>query len=423
MRLFIAATVATALSLTAASAAGADWSTPRTITVHAFSTWTVAVNARGDTAIAWATHGNPAEPPIFRGSVYVAVRRAGGRVRTRRLWSSRRAGVGEVAVALDRRGEATVVWNSNTRRQSIQTEGLGTIRAAYGPLVGHWSQPQVVGRASAEPRLAVAPDRKVLLVWVANAYDGLIAAAWRRPGLPFGAPQGLEALSSFPAVGEPNGAVPAFDARGAAYVTGACDGTVLRARPRSRRLRTIFLRGPVLGLTLSLVGRGGLAAWANGRCTADVEAPDQPGPVFASILHNGRLGARLGLTSLAERASHPRAVAALGGGGTVSWTNSTGVFSAEVRGTVAAPALSPNGIVPFGVDGGGDQVLAGPGSTGTFAQLGVLVRPAGGGPLEPAPVPNGTVAVSTPIGRRIALAWGGAVTGRHEPVTLSLWRP
>ena len=418
----MAATIAAVISLTAVGTADAGWSAPRAITVHEFSTWAVAVNGRGDTAIAWATHGNTAQAPVFRGSVYVAVRRAAGRVQTRRLWSSRRAGIGQVAVALDRRGAATVAWNSNTRRQSTETEGLGTLRAAYGSLAGHWARARVVGRASADPQLAVSQDRRVLLVWIANAYDGDIAAAGRRAGRPFGPPRPVP-VSSFPAIAEPNGAVPAFDTRGAAYVTGSCDGTVLRAPPRSRDFRTIFRRGPVLGLTLSLVGRGGLAAWANGRCSADVMATDQPGPVSASILHNGRFGARLGVTGLTERASNPRAVAAKGGGGTVRWTSAAGVFTAEVRGGVAPAVPSPNGIAPFAVDGGGDQVLAGPGSTGTFAQFGVFVRPVGADALEPAPMSNGGVAVAAPVGRRVALAWGGMLDDRREPVTVSVWRP
>jgi hypothetical protein len=161
-----------------------------------------------------------------------------------------------------------------------------------------------------------------------------------------------------------------------------------------------------------------------------------PGRIFASVLRRARFGKLLALGNAGDQAVNRGAVALRGGGGTVSWgsaTNLGAAFSAEIGadGTVGPPQLSSLGIVPFAADGGGDQVLAGPGSVvgegawsgGSFVQFGVLMRPAGGGADQPAPSSSGQLAVSAPLGRRVALVWNTSPMGVGDRMALSLWRP
>jgi hypothetical protein len=119
---------------------------------------------------------------------------ANGHLVTRRLWSSRDAVVDGLSVAMDRRGETTVAWVSHTRRAQATPGATGTARAAYGQLTGSWAPTRVVGRGSAEPRLAVASDREVLLSWVGHD----VTVAWRAPGHRFGAPQKVGGLHPHP---------------------------------------------------------------------------------------------------------------------------------------------------------------------------------------------------------------------------------
>ena len=146
--------------------------------------------------------------------------------------------------------------------------------------------------------------------------------------------------------------------------------------------------------------------------------------MFASILDGGKFGPVLTLPSN-NKAAFAHAVAIAGDGGTVSWGDLSGTLVTTVAadGSVATPAAAPLGIVPVARDGGGDKVLAGPGSAGQFVQFGVLVQPVGGGALEHAPVGSGSLAVSQPLGRRVALAWNTSPTGAGGNLALSVWRP
>ncbi len=145
--------------------------------------------------------------------------------------------------------------------------------------------------------LAVAPGGEVLLTF--NGWQGLtsagepvgVAVAWRAPKHPFGRPQVLRK--------GPGGAVPQFDRRGTAYLSGYCNGFVLISRPHTRRFeRTVVItRKPVHDFALSLSGAAhGLAAWTDEPCSFDAEGPGPPlGPVFASVLSAGTFGKPLEL--------------------------------------------------------------------------------------------------------------------------------
>jgi hypothetical protein len=70
-------------------------------------------------------------------------------------------------------GEVTVAWTVASPKSLPNGFADGTVRAAYGPLVGRWAPAHTIGHwtlASHAPRawtphLAVAPDGEVLLGW------------------------------------------------------------------------------------------------------------------------------------------------------------------------------------------------------------------------------------------------------------------
>ncbi len=445
MRVFAATLTATLMFLASSNAAFAGWSVPRSFGVSRYAMSAVAVDSRGDAAVAWMTQGNPGVGPDFRTSVYVTVRRANGRLSTRRVWSSRDAEAHGVSVVLGA-GAVTVAWSSFDR------SGTGTVRAAYGPFSGRWPAPRAIGRLAGEPsyppipwdqHMAIAPDGEVLLTFNAwNAWSKAgplgVAVAWRAPGHHFGWPQVLRRA--------PGGAIPQFDARGTAYLHGYCNGLLLIAPAHTDRFgSTVVLTAkPVLDFTLSLAGTGrGLAAWVRGECSFDAAAGNTPGPVFASVLSAGKFGKPLELTPAAAAAVYSNAVA-VPGGGTVTWAipagysaSGSGTFSVQIGadGLPGATRQITGGPTALTADGGGDEVfvwpsiwspgigLPGIGLPGVGLPDPPFVRPAGGGPDQPAPSRYGQVAVAAPVGRAAALAWNASPTGSGSTMALSVWRP
>jgi hypothetical protein len=425
--LLLVMTASALVLLAGTGTAAARWSAPESFPIAPYvSGPAVAVNARGDAAVAWATRSDPAAPPVRGGAVYVTVRLAHGRLITRRVWSSRRAGAGTPAVAIGRR-EVTVAWVTHTRRQSVTPGDTGTVRAAYGPLAGRWHRARVVGRGDDAPDLAAAPGGETRLVWVANGYTGRIAEASRRRGHGFGRPRRLRNLHAVGTGGASHGPRAAFDARGTGYVWAECDGVVRIARPHRSPTRSVVLAtGPVLDLSLAVTDAGtGLAAWAAGPCSTDASATEQGGPAFGSALVRGRFGKATGLTGAAAPTSRTRVLAAPGGGGTIAWQEATTIFTAAVGTTGVFGPGQPitAGLAPLAADGGGDQVLAGEGSAESLPQFGVVVRRRDGGPDEPAPRDHGALAAATPLGRAFALAWNTSPTGAGGREAIAVWRP
>jgi len=401
------------------SMAPAGWSAPQSVATADAYPSAVAVNARGDAAFAWArTRGN-VRSGKFRTSVSVARRTKGGRLRAWRVWSRRRASVDGISVAVGKRGEVTVAWQAH-RSQAPRN----AVWASYTRR-GRWTAPHVVGRSVVTeglppdrfPRLAVAPDRRVLLAW--DAGDGPFVA-WRPPGRGFGRAHHVSGAPT-----RPMGPIPAFDATGAAYLSGKCDVIVLRTRPRRRSFRRILEVSPSRGLefTLSVVGRGqGLAGWLSGTCSTSEGEGDAPGPVFASVLRNGAFQRLLSLSPAGTFAYRATAVASPQGGGIASWAGPPGGVTSTVvtrDGILERARQITDGVVPVAADGGGDLVFsralgfAPPALPPLF-----FVRPAPGGPDEPAPAPPSEYAVATPTGRAVAAVW--TTPGR---VNVSVWRP
>ena len=465
MRAFAATVVASVLLLAGSSVASATWSGPRVLSLarsSPYSAAAVAVDSRGDAAVVWETVGSfpirshgrrcPKTPgttgclPVS--SVHVAVRTEAGRLVTRTLWSSRINPSVSLSVVLSRR-EATVAWGYSNLDSTAETA-----RVASGPLIGRWrpsrtighfydvaSQVLTAGKVAIYPQLAIAPNGEVLAAWDAcksstsascgrfNLNPREMVLKWRAPGRGFGRPQRVR--------GAALGAEPHFDARGTAYLSGPCSGRVLIAPAGSQRFRrsVLIAPGPALDLSLSLDGAGqGLAAWIAGVCSTDPEAtPNTPGPVFVSLLRGGKFAKPHALTPSTTEADGSRAAAAPGDG-TVSWDvrAANGVeepFSAQIGagGLPGATQQGANAVIPITSDGGGDVVLEGgraantygPGAPGPGPLANVLfVRPAGGGPDQPAPSPFGEAAAA-PFGRAAALAWYTGPT----TLELSVWRP
>ena len=438
-------TVAAVLTLLVLPAAGvAGWSTPQQISAPGASA--MAVNARGQTAIASTPGPNPPGGPTDRTFVAVIVRTAGGRMRTRRVWSSNHAVVLSVSVAIDDRGVVTVAWAS---ARPDHSQGPEPVRAAYGPLSGRWAAARVIGHASSlggygaaaqrYPQLAVAPGGEVLLAWDDDAApQATLLAAWREPGHRFGAPRVVGRSPNTPL-----GAIPAFDTHGRAYLSSPCYGLVLSAAPRSHRFGAPVLVAPgqplhqALSFSLALSGAGqGLASWVDGACTGDAAAGDTYGPAYASVLQGGRFGPPIALTPPGTQAFYTNAVA-VPGSGMVTWSGAiysptsfqSGAFIVQIGADGRLGATQPiaDERAALAADGGGDVVFAPPPSIALqpFATppTPVFVRPAGGGADQPAPASYGGVAVATPVGRAVALLWNTSPTGGGPRLALSVWRP
>lgn len=445
----------------------AGWSAPRELSVAPSSPYAntaVAVDARGDAAVAWEAVGSwPVQSHGRRcpktqsttgclpvSSVHVAVRTADGRLVNRTLWSSRINPTIHLSVVLGR-GQVTVAWGYYNLASNSETA-----RVAYGPLIGRWSpswaighffdvasQVFVAGKMAFYPQLAVAPNGDVLAAWNAcksstsasrdcnfNLNPREMVVRWRGPGGGFGKPQLVR--------GAPLGAVPQFDARGTAYLSSPCIGRILIAPAGSHTFsRSVLIApGPVLDLSLSLDGAGqGLVAWIAGACSTDPEvAPSTPGPVFVSLLRGGTFAKPQALTPRSTQAISGSAIA-VPGGGTVSWdvVAANGVeepFSAQIgaNGLPGATQQGANAVIPIAADGGGDVVLEGgraantygPGAPGPGPLAHMLfVRPAGGGPDQPAPSPRIGGVAAAPGGRAFALTLSASPT----TLNLSVWRP
>jgi hypothetical protein len=430
--MFAAALAVVLMLLLCSNLAFAGWAAPRSFSVVPLSTIAVAVDGRGDAAVAWMTPSNwPSTAARYRTSVHLVVRTANGQLLKRMVWSSTDARPKDLSVALGH-SEVTVVWDSYSRAETRTT----VIRAAYGPLRGRWSPAQMIARIPYEPsyppipwdqHLAIAPSEEVLLAY--NAGHALpywkpegVHIAWRAPRHRFGASRLLRDA--------PGGAIPQFDTRGNAYLHGFCEGIVLVAPAHSHRFtrRLVLTSKPVLDFGLSLAGAGrGLASWIAGECSFDAAAGNTPGPVFSSVLSAGAFGTPLALTPAGSQVYYSNAVA-VPGGGTVTWATNgpsgAGTFSLPIgaNGLPGATQQITGGPIALIADGGGDEVFGFPPNIGLppfTSPSSVFVRPAGGGADQPAPAPYGQVAVAAPVGRAAALAWSSSRTD----MALSVWRP
>lgn len=360
-------------------------------------------------------------------AVRVSVRRAGGGFETRTLARGRDLAAQGVTAVVDRRGEVTVAWID------ARPDGHRTVRAAYRTTNGHWSAVQAIGFSSAfayaVPRLAVAPDGRVLLSYVAGvrAAPG-IGVAWRQPGHRFGALRGVGRLRIF----DP---VPAFDPAGRAYVSGIaqCDdeaashGVVRLTAPGGRRFGApvTVTPAPATELRLRVLGAGrAVAAWVGAGCsTTELLA----GPIEAATMNGSTVGTRQTVYAPAGRGLVLSG--ASGAGAEASWTtfppNAPGgaIFAARMtNGTFGSAAAPPGAWAAVGSDPHGDQVVLQrrPESSGPPDAAGA--RPAGSDVVDPAPLPAGgwVVAAGSGYGAGRALAVASFTGGA---LRVAAWTP
>lgn len=449
----VLASLALAIGLsTAPTPALGAWSAVRTVGWSATAYGVVmATDARGDTALAWRTEQNVGLVRT-RSAVNVAFIGAGGRVAVRTLWRSSDALLGGVVVALDAQGELTVAWIAAPRGRSGATLSSHTIYAAYRSPSGRWSAVQTVGYSgpflAADLRLAVAPDREVLLTWRGHTSKAPgVAAAWRQPGRGF-APYVAVSRSKSAVMFDPT---PVFDSDSAAHVYGtvSCGRgiktcvTMVSTGARSHRFAAPLVIAPAPAefpvVSFSAPGRA-LIAWEAG----DFEGLE---PYFAApyarVMRSGSLTAPVALQpSSASVASSLNAVAANEGGGTVSWSGGPSLYPGSARvmlavgdasGRFSAASASPSGLMPALRDGAGDVVLRlGEGSAGAEpVPSPVALQPVAGGPVQASPMPLAPtspmatasasfagMATVQPLGAGAAVAWISGAT-----LDVSTWRP
>ena len=436
-----------------ASPSLATWTTPRTL--NSLGRPALATDGRGDVALAWVggvrrcSHSRC----VYEGPVQVAFGRSTGPLVTRTVWRHANAGAYGVTVVLDARGELTVAWVD----AHPNIDGQRTVRAAFRTPAGRWSAVQAVGHSSrlnpllpvdyVDPRLAVAPDREVLLTWNAGEVftpPGRLAQAWRRPGHRFG-PTAEYRLNGA-GMGDQT---PVFDSGGAAHVYGVVSNT----RPQGpSRSNTVMLNtaahghrfgapviiapsGGALVVSFSAAGQA-IAAWLNNHGSGE------PGFPYARVMLHGTLGAPVALPS--DRTQAVTAVAANGGGGSVGWVpepvsatpDSVMVATADASGRFSPPSVQADRLAPAARDGAGDILLREPDVfSGSYSLAGApfaspfAVQPATGGALQPSPMPRtqspfaqsspGTVFATTePVGRGAAVAWP-----LGNILAIATWRP
>ena len=448
-----AAAVLAGWLLFAAAPSLAAWSTTRTVNIRGGAA--LATDGRGDVALAWvgAVRRCSHSRCSYDGRVQVAFGRSTGPFVTRTVWQHANTNAYGVTVVLDARGELTVAWVD----AHPNIDGQRTVRAAYRTPAGRWSAVQAVGHSSrlnpllpvdhVDPRLAVAPDREVLLTWNAGEVftaPGRLAQAWRRPGHRFG-PTAQYRLNGA-GMGDQT---PIVDSGGAAHVYGvlayarphgrsASNAVMLSTAAHSRRFGTpltIAASTGAVAVSFSAVGQA-IAAWLH---NGGFEAPGLP---EARLMLRGIFGAPVTLPS--DATNSVTAVAANGGGGSVGWVpeplsaspDNVMVATADASGVFSLPSVQADRLVPVARDGFGDTLLKEPDvSSGSYALAGspfaspVAVQPLTGGALEPSPMPRTqspfaqssaatAFATAAPVGRGAAIAWPLA-----NKLAIATWRP
>lgn len=424
--------LAVAAALAVAGPASAAWSP---VTALAGSSGAgspaVAVNARGDVAVAWASEQQNAPAATV---VRVAVRRGPeGGFSTHTLQHRRNWAIGGLAIALDGRGETTVAWVERASTRGL-LHGHIAIRSAFRTTSGRWSAVQRITYTSpfrhTFPRLAAAPGGRVLLAFNAGvkAAPG-VAVARRRPGHAFGRIQSLNTGRR----GYLFDLQAAFDKAGKGYLAGVrdCDtdhsAGVLFTAPTSVGRFTasrVVAPAPVRELHLALAGPGeGTLAWLATACsTTEYHA----GPVQTAALRTGRVTAP---TSITDAPGFEISLS-LGPGGTAeaAWTASppeapgggVRIARSDASGAFGSPFAPPAGLFAVAADAAGDQIvaIAKPSNTRFPDRIGIRTPD---GTVAFAPLPSGrlfSIATVAPSGRGAAIA-----TPTMARLRVATWRP
>lgn len=381
----VAALVVAAV-LAVPTTAHAGWSKPVTfpaVRVRDTGADLAAINARGDALVLWTSR----KPVRLRATLL----RANGTRTTHTLPAP--PGATDVVVALDNRGAATAAWTAR-----------GRLYAATASRSGRWSRRQLIARRrwAVLPTLAVARDRRVLLVWTVDTPTGAggrTGIAWRSPGHRFSHVR----LLRHPAPGLMAGELPqsengaAFDARGRAYVWTTCDGVIGITRPHARKLRLVHVTAGTAALSLA-VGRSGrgIASWVATRCTGDPAAGTPPGILHASALRDGAVSSPVVLTGEDGQpliTSGSSAFSPVGTGSLVTlWSGSDILQIALDRdGRQTSVARTSGRSMPLAADAVGDLLVSAP-------YIGVTVRRPDGTEDPFVPDSIGANGAAAPIG-------------------------
>jgi hypothetical protein len=405
-----------AIALVGPANAHAGWSQPVSFpAVRApDSGVSLALSASGDAVALW-TSRNPVR-------LRTTLLRADGSRTTHTLPAPR--GARDAVVALDARGAATAAWTVK-----------GLLYAATASS-SRWSRPELIARRHAVlPTLAVARDRRVLLVWTVDAATrarGRTGVAWRRPGHRFSHVQRLR----HPAPGVMPGELPqsdngaAFDGRGRAYVWTTCDGVVGITRPGARKFRLVRLTAGPAALSLAVARSGrGIASWVPTRCTSDPAAGTPPGVLHASVLRDGAFGSPTVVTGPDGQpvlTSASTAFSPVGTGSLVTLWSGTDVLEVTLDGdgrqTSVARIAAPS--IPLAADAAGDLLVGAP-------DVGVTVRRPDGTEDPFVPGSLGPHWAVTPDAEGFGVVFDPDLTKQPDhrvssPATrlsVSLWRP
>jgi hypothetical protein len=427
----VVAWLAAGVTLVSAGPACAAWTPAQTVpgvrTATLYAT-AVAVGGPGQVAVAWVDDGgasNGVRHAIV--AVRVAVRRSDGGFATRTLTRRRDLAVQGLTAVMDARGELAMAWIDALPR------GHRTVRAALRTATGRWSAVQPIGFSSAffyaVPRLAVAPNGRVLLSYVAGVRGAPgVGVAWRQPGRRFGVLHGVGRLRIF----DP---VPAFDGAGRAFLSGIaqCDdesashGVVRTTVPGGSRFGPPLTVAPAPATELRLRISGAataVASWVGAGCsTTELLA----GPIYARTITGTDVAGTQQVDGRAGRGLVLSGAAA--GGAEASWTAfpasapAGAVFAARMPGGGAfGPAAVPvDGWTALTSDPTGDQLveMRRPENNGPPDAVGA--RPAGSLVVQQAPLagPAPFVAAASGYGRR-SLAAASTADGA---LRVSTWAP
>ena len=408
------------------STASAGWTAPATISEAAGAS-PLAVNARGDVAVAWFEPASPgsaanADAPV---SVRAAIRRGGGTRFSVRTLVARGPAVRDMALALDPRGELTVAWSEADRRTR-------RVRSAFRSVAGRWSAVQTIGTstmANIATRVAAAPDGTVALTFNrGTSGPRRVMGAWRSRGRRFGAARTLPLARAL------RDSVLAFDRAGTAYLAGVrgCEGVVLTATSRGRRFgaaRTIA-PAPVIEFRLAVTGRGSAtAAWLSEGCYSTEPFGGAP---MTATLRAGRITAP---ASLGDPLGLTLRLATAPGGAEASWLSWPigGPFlraaSIARDGAPQPPHAPVDGWIAVAGDGRGDQLVTRPDVAQRYriVEEEIGARPADGGPVQPAPVTVASLGFDA-LHHAAAAPDGAALAVMSFPLTggsprITVWRP
>ena len=142
--------------------AGGRWGTPRPLPGPPLA---LAVNTRGDQALAWAEQ-SPDRPTRLA----ISYRPAGGRCQPRTVVSAKGDSVFYPAVALDGRGGVLAVW------AVYLGSGAYRIEAAARAPRGSWGRRRIVSTSTRAPVLAVNQGGDAVVVWLQSCASVASAA-------------------------------------------------------------------------------------------------------------------------------------------------------------------------------------------------------------------------------------------------------